>query len=86
MLCDEVTAYNDDNDDIVTHITFAGVYISENCKPTYSERFLFDYMVHQRKTVTIREAAIELFGQADVQLFGSDKNFVSVLKVTSPEN
>ena len=31
--------------------------------------------------MTIREAAVELFGQADVQLFGNDKNFVSVLKV-----
>ena len=62
-------------------ITLVGVYISEDCRPTYSERLLFDYMVHHRKTVTIREAAVELFGQADVQLFGNDKNFVSVLKV-----
>ena len=62
-------------------ITLVGVYISQDCKPTHSERLLFDYMVHQRKNVTIREAAIELFGQADVQLFGNDKNFVSVLKV-----
>ena len=31
--------------------------------------------------MTIREAAVELFGQADVKLFGNDKNFVSVLKV-----
>ena len=62
-------------------ITLVGVYISENCKPTHSEKLLFDYMVNQRKTVTIREAAVELFGQADVQLFGNDKNFVSVLKV-----
>ena len=29
----------------------------------------------------IREAAVELFGHANVQLFGNDKNFVSVLKV-----
>jgi len=49
--------------------------------PTHSEKLLFYYMVNQRKTVTIREAAVELFGQADVQLFGNDKNFVSVLKV-----
>ena len=62
-------------------ISLAGVYISENCKPTYSERLLFDYIVHHRKPLSIREAAIELFGQADVQLFGNDKNFVSVLKV-----
>ena len=60
-----------------------GVYISENCRPSYSERLLFDYMVHHRKNVTIREAAIELFGEADVQLFGNDKNFVSVLKVST---
>ena len=52
-----------------------------DCRPTYSERLLFDYMVHHRKTVIIREATVELFGQADVQLFGNDKNFVSVLKV-----
>ena len=63
--------------------TLAGVYISESCIPTYSERLLFDCVVHHRRTVTIREAAVELFGQADVQLFGNDKNFVSVLKVTS---
>ena len=31
--------------------------------------------------MTIREAAVELLGQVDVQLFGNDKNFVSVLKV-----
>ena len=57
------------------------MYISENCRPTHSEKLLFDYMLNQRKTLTIREAAVELFGQADVQLFGNDKNFVSVLKV-----
>ena len=61
-------------------ITLAGVYISESCKPTYSERLLFDYIVHHRKPLTIREATIELFGQADVQLFGNNKNFVFVLK------
>ena len=58
-----------------------GEYISGDCRPTDSEKLLFDYMVHHRKTVTIREAAVELFGQTDVQLFGNDKNFVSVLKV-----
>ena len=62
-------------------ITLVGVYISGNCRPTHSEKLLFEYMVNQRKTVTIREAAVELFGQADVQLFGNAKNFVSVLKV-----
>jgi len=32
--------------------------------------------------VTIRQAAVELFGQEDVQLLDNDKNFIAVLKVT----
>lgn len=57
------------------------MYISESCKPTNSERLLFDYVARHRKVITIREAAVELFGAADVQLFGNDKNFSAVLKV-----
>ncbi|XP_065901586.1 uncharacterized protein [Dysidea avara] len=57
-----------------------GVYTSESCTPTISERLLFDYVARHRKVITIREAAVELFGAADVQLYGNDKNFCAVLK------
>ena len=66
---------------VLQHHFYIGVYITESCQPTSSERLLFDHVARHRKVVTIKEAAIELFGEADVQLFGNDKNFCAVLKV-----
>ena len=63
------------------HHFYIGIYITEGCKPTNSERLLFDHVARHRKAITIREAAIGLFGAAEVQLCGNDKNFCAVLKV-----